>query len=563
MKIVIGKAKGKPFELDVKKHLIDRGLAIFGIRGSGKSYCVGKILEQLVEVGQPFLVIDLEGEYVTLKEHYPVIIISQGKEEYADLKAVKPEMAKAIARVILETGQSAVIDLKEGTMLEKYKFLAEFFPAFYNEAKRLKRTFVLVLDEAHRITPEKSLVRLEELRKYQNTVIYWVHEISATGRKHGIGYIAAAIRSAEVAKTTVTQCELEFHFKTRGIDVDKLKDKASKEALSRLEKLEKGEALVLGLDEEVIVRIAERRCTHGGVTPEFKPIEVPSENFLSKLKAVTKEIEFEEAEPETLRKSLEKQRKQIESLKGEIAKLEAENSSLKVKIEELKSQLSRTPPDVELKLEELKGEIDAYKQKLKELEERNADLERQLSEASRLEEEIERMREGLTGLRDWLMEYSDTFKLDIIPKDVLELKREVDELREKLEMYEKTEKEKELRIKETLEDRGVQNWINSAKRQLFNLKTRKGVFPEVLKQAISYHPDVTFKETDFDVGVTPQTVKGYLRELVDLKLLITDRNGFKNGFNLWITQNVRKIKPTAPDEAIEKIADLLRQYVLD
>lgn len=61
-------------ELDVHDYMISQPLAIIGIRWIGKSYEAGKMCEQLCEVKQPFVVIDPEGEYWTLKERYPVIV---------------------------------------------------------------------------------------------------------------------------------------------------------------------------------------------------------------------------------------------------------------------------------------------------------------------------------------------------------------------------------------------------------------------------------------------------------------------------------------------------------
>jgi hypothetical protein len=53
-------------------------------------------------------------------------------------------------------------------------------------------------------------------------------------------------------------------------------------------------------------------------------------------------------------------------------------------------------------------------------------------------------------------------------------------------------------------------------------------------------------------GYDAEKIKETCKDLIELLILI-----------LWITQNIRKIKPTAPDEAIEKTADSSRQYVLD
>jgi len=563
MEITIGEIDGAPFKLDVQRHLIDRGLAIIGMRASGKSYCIGTIPEELAEIGQPFLVVDLMGEYFSLKEIYPAIVVSLGGEEYADIKSTKPTMAKAIAEVVLETGQNTVIDLKAGTMLEKYKFLAEFLPAFYNKAKQVNRPIVLVLDEAHQITPEKSLVKLKEVKEYQDKVIYWIYEIAATGRHYGIGYIAAARRDAEVAKSTINQCELRINFKVIGIDIDYLSKRIPTEFLRKIERLKAGEGVILGLEAPVIVRISARKCTHKGGTPVLKPVSIPKlEEFTSRLAKITEEIKVREAEPETLKRFVEKQERKIEELKSKISNLEAENSSLKIKIEELKRQLQKAPPDLELRIEMLKDDLATAKERIKELEAKNTDLEQQLSEASKLEEQIGRMREAIAGFRDFIIDFSDAFNLDLIPKDVLEWKRRAEEAEEKLAIYEKTEQERELRMRETFKDKAVQNWIRNAKNHLYNLKMRRGAFPKVLQQVVAYHPNVVFNASDFNVGVTVDTVKDYLKELQSLRLVIEDRSGYKNGIHLWITTNVRKIKPMAPDNAINQIANELIDYVL-
>jgi len=324
-----------------------------------------------------------------------------------------------------------------------------------------------------------------------------------------------------------------------------------------------GECVVLGLEEVAMARISARKCTHKGGTPVLKPVSVPKlEEFTSRLAKIAEKIKVREAEPETLKRFVEKQERKIEELKSKISNLEVENSSLKIKIEELKSQLQRAPPDLELRIEELKDDLAAAKERIKELEAKNADLEQQLNEASKLEEQIGRMREAIAGFRDFIIDFSDAFDLDLIPKDVLEWKRRAEEAEEKLAIYERTEQERELRMRETLEDKAVQNWIKSAKNQLYKLKMRRGAFPKVLQLVVTYHPNVIFNANDFDVGVTVDTVKDHLKELQSLKLAVEDRNGYKNGIYLWVTTNVRKIKPTAPDDAINKIANELIEYVL-
>ena len=59
---------------------------------------------------------------------------------------------------------------------------------------------------------------------------------------------------------------------------------------------------------------------------------------------------------------------------------------------------------------------------------------------------LEKMRDAALQLRDWLVEISEAFELDLIPEDIMELKKKYEEVRSKLEIYERTEKERMLRI---------------------------------------------------------------------------------------------------------------------
>ena len=564
MKIKIGtKENGEPFELDVQEHLIDSGLAIIGKRGTGKSYCVGKICEELVEVGQPFIIIDVMGQYYTLKQKYPVAVISLGEEEYADIKEVTPEMAENLARAILESGQSTVIDVSYGTMLEQYKFMAEFFKAFYEHAKQVARPVVLVIDEIHRITPEKSMLKLREVSKYQNEVTYWVAEIARTGRKHGIGYIVAGQREAETAKTSLTQCEIQINFKVTGIDFENLRKRIDSQLAERVKHFDKGEAIVLGFEEEFIVRIDRRKTPHGGKTPDFKPVSLDLSKFTQLLKLPKKEPPREKEADTEIKKEYERE---VERLREEVKRVQSEREELLKRVRELEEKISelnkeniKIQIDYRHEVEKLKAELEKHRKMVKEYEE-------EISKASELEKELENIREAARTAFEALVEFSEVAGVELIPSDVMEWKRRAEEAEEKLRIYEMTEKERRLRAKETLEDRAVKSWIADAKKMLHELKTRTGIFPEVLKQAIRYDPETVFRPEDFDVDVTPETVRRYLRELAGKGILIEvnrgGKTGFRNGIYLWVTQKIRKIKPAAPDEAIEEIANHLVDFIL-
>jgi len=91
--IYVGKLQGKNIKayLDPKK-LITKHLAVLAKSGAGKSYAVGVILEELLDLGVPVVIIDPHGEYSSIKkpntnkketdyfEHYGITAKSYGEK---------------------------------------------------------------------------------------------------------------------------------------------------------------------------------------------------------------------------------------------------------------------------------------------------------------------------------------------------------------------------------------------------------------------------------------------------------------------------------------------------
>jgi len=120
-------------------------------------------------------------------------------------------------------------------MYETYEALGHFLEALYNAESLYNRPFVLVMEEAQVLVPEVGRVRLKELRRLQEKVVYWTYEVVSGGRHRGLGFILVARRAAEVAK-----------------------------------------ALVIGVDNEpFFIKVRQRTCTHGGSTPIARVVETP------------------------------------------------------------------------------------------------------------------------------------------------------------------------------------------------------------------------------------------------------------------------------------------------
>jgi predicted nuclease with TOPRIM domain len=312
------------------------------------------IAEELAKIGIPFIVVDLMGEYKTLRERFPVLIAALGTPKYADITNLSEEHAPVLAERIVQTGISVVLDLKHATMLERYSFLAKFLEGFYRVEEKLMKPYILILDEAHRITPEKGVIKLREVKDVQTQVEYWVYEIGATGRHYGIGFIAVARRTAEISKMTLTQCELKIvHKVSDPIDLEKLREYGlSSELLIQVEQFKPGDAVVIGLEKPKIIHVKSRVCSHGAKTPLAKPVETPNLakaiQELTKLiksppaKALPRHVAKDESEEiQRLRRELEQLRQSNENLREwkdklvqRVGELKSENVTLK---EELKA----------------------------------------------------------------------------------------------------------------------------------------------------------------------------------------------------------------------------------
>ena len=559
------------FALDLHSHLIDRGLAILGMRGSGKSWTAGVVAEELASKGIPFIVIDLMGEYYSLREKFPVLIAALGTPKYADIKGVTPDQAGAIAESVVKSGISLILDLKYGTMLERFAFLAPFLEALYHTEESLKRPLVLIIDEAHRITPEKGVIKLREVQKFQRKVEYWVYETGATGRHYGIGFVVVARRVAEISKMTLTQCELKLALRVVDpVDLERLREYGlPTEILNQVKRFKPGDAVVIGLEEPRIIHVKQRICSHGARTPLAKPVETPDlakavKELAKLLKAPRvqippdrirrEELEEIQGELEARREQVERMENTISSLKREILALQDERERLRARIKELESQVLTAEDRLK------------YEARIKALESTVSSLKEQVSKAAELETQLENLRELFADWKDLIIETYSVLGLELIPSDIQALIRERNRLKEKLEVYEREEALKNELVQQTLNNPAVRSWIQDAESLLRNLMRRGQAGAVILKAALRIDPEVSFLPEEIETGYTVGTNLNYLNMLVGRGLLWESRKkgrkAFRNRLYQWVAENVRKIMPSAPDEAVNQIAEHLKSLVV-
>ena len=183
--------------------LIDTKLLIQANSGGGKSWCIRRLLEQSHGKVQQ-IVIDLEGEFSSLREKYDYILAGKDGDTPAD-----PRSATLLAKRLLELNVSAIIDLYELDQYNRRRFVKLFLDALVDAPKRLWHPCIVVVDEAHFFCPEKG----------QSEAMNSVIDLATRGRKRGFCAVLATQRLSKLHKDAAAECNNKLIGRT-GLDID-------------------------------------------------------------------------------------------------------------------------------------------------------------------------------------------------------------------------------------------------------------------------------------------------------------------------------------------------------
>ena len=287
--------------------LIDTKLLIQANSGGGKSWCIRRLLEQSHGKVQQ-IVIDLEGEFSSLREKYDYILAGKDGDTPAD-----PRSATLLAKRLLELNVSAIIDLYELDQYNRRRFVKLFLDALVDAPKRLWHPCIVVVDEAHFFCPEKG----------QSEAMNSVIDLATRGRKRGFCAVLATQRLSKLHKDAAAECNNKLIGRT-GLDIDMKRASeelgfTSKEQYLSLRSLEPGEFFAFGpaISIEVNrVKIGDVQTTHPKagsriLTEAPKPPTNAIKKLLPKLSDLPQEAE-EEA------KTIDELKKQITNLKRDL-----------------------------------------------------------------------------------------------------------------------------------------------------------------------------------------------------------------------------------------------------
>lgn len=307
-------AVGRGVQLDASK-LVDGCALIQGTRGSGKSYLARVIVEQTIDEGLQTIVLDPEGEFVTLREKYDVIIAGKGGDVPCETRS-----AKLLARRIAETGASTVVDLSDLDLEDRRAFVRIFLDQLDSLPKRLERARIVVLDEAHKYCPEAGK------GKAQSTEA--VVTLMSQGRKRGIGAILVTQRLSKLRKDAAAEAANIFIGRTSPIDLGRAQDVLGCMAKDRekLRSLEPGEFYAdgPGLSKRGVVAFKSSRAktSHPQPGSRHRMSTPPPRKVISKLlKEFSTLPPSKEAEEAA---TAEEAKAEVRRLKREMTKLERE-----------------------------------------------------------------------------------------------------------------------------------------------------------------------------------------------------------------------------------------------
>ncbi len=305
---------GSPVELPVVDVLTGRSF-ITGKSGSGKSNTASVVIENLLDNGFPVMIVDTDGEYYGLKEEYE--ILHAGADEECDI-VVSPEHAEKLANLALEQNVPIILDvsgyLEESTANE---LLLEVVKQLFAKEKRLKKPFLLVVEECHEYIPEGG--GMDETGKM-------LIKVGKRGRKHGLGIVGISQRPADVKKDFITQCDwLCWHRLTWDNDTKVVGRILGSKYASAVEDLGDGEAFLMTDWDESIRRIQFHRkeTFDAGATPGLDDFERPelksvSSDLVGELQSISDEKARRESELADLRQELEKKDQRIRQLEREL-----------------------------------------------------------------------------------------------------------------------------------------------------------------------------------------------------------------------------------------------------
>lgn len=285
--------------------LISSRMLVQANSGGGKSWLLRRILEQTFGKVQ-HIIIDIEGEFYTLREKFDYILVSKDGDLVPDFKT-----AGKLAHKVMELRANVILDLYEMKHQARREYVKLFLDALINAPKKLWHPCLVVVDEAHALCPQK-----ESQVSSTGAVI----DLMSRGRKRGLCGILATQRLSKLNKDAAAECiNMCIGRTTMDVDVKRAGDILGfhKTDYPRLRGLKPGEFFITGpaLSQTIEkVKVGDVKTSHPkvGFMQEVKVVKT------TKIKKILKQLEGLPQEADKEKNTLIELRTQNKVLKQEL-----------------------------------------------------------------------------------------------------------------------------------------------------------------------------------------------------------------------------------------------------
>jgi archaellum component FlaC len=358
-------ADGDRLEFPIVEMLTGRGF-VTGKSGSGKSNTTSVVVEELLEAGYPVLIVDTDGEYYGLKEEYE--LLHAGADEECDIQ-VSVEHAEKLAHLALEENVPIILDVSGYLDDEEADdLLRETVRHLFAKEKKLKKPFLLVVEECHEYIPEGGGVG-----ETGNLLI----KVGKRGRKHGLGVVGISQRPADVKKDFITQANwLVWHRLTWENDTKVVGRIVGSDYADDVVDLGDGEAFIqTDWSDDMVERVQfkRKRTFDAGATPGLDDFERPdlksvSGSLMEDLGDITDRKEQERNRVEELESKLENREERIAELKSELETARDVSAAARKMANALAHGDGSPPESYQATLQTKNEHIDRLEERIDELE---------------------------------------------------------------------------------------------------------------------------------------------------------------------------------------------------
>ena len=263
---------GEPQTIDLEELLATR-LLVQGNSGSGKSHLLRRLLEKSAGQVQQ-IVIDPEGDFVTLSDRYGHVAVEAADHSERDI-------ARLAAR-IREHRASVVLSL-EGLEAEgQMRCAAAFLSALFDAPRDHWYPALVIVDEAQLFAPAGGGEVAEEVRRASLSAMT---NLMCRGRKRGLAGVIATQRLAKLAKNVAAEASNFLMGRTfLDIDMARAADLLGMERrqAEAIRDLPRGTFLALGpaiARRPVTVAIGEVETQARSMSPKLMPLPNASEGL--------------------------------------------------------------------------------------------------------------------------------------------------------------------------------------------------------------------------------------------------------------------------------------------